>query len=545
MFFLFANLDLWEQMVDTEQTHSFDDIQKFLTIYPSWPLEKKVIEKGEAYITTKTTTKKAMAWFRKYKPKSLKAHEVYIHHLPEPKKAQHIRHIWQTRTMTFADQSEWYQKYKKHLNRKAHLRRLDFLYTNKQNNDLENYSVMVHKFKQNAQFRHACLLKDSNLKLHKHPSRGEVLSYIQYLRLNGRFKEIYKLLKDFKRDQNTFAQEWAYERLRIAKEFVQIKKYKEAYEILDKGPLRNSHLQNDIVIFKIDIGYHLLGYRKKIIQPLKLVYQYSKNPSSKSYSAYYLGTILKDNEWLKKSACYPTTYFGQKSLKKLKLKSPPFIRAVKFNKQNDLTRALFSLDTSDSEVLKLFIFAVMKRDIKKLDQAASFIEVVSQKFGPPFSLWANLACQQKFAKTPKLRCLYPKLKGIKDPLSLAIIRQESLFDPNARSCANALGYMQLIPKTACKYAEYQATEEDILKPDNNVKWGQKYLCALKGIYNKNTILILCDYNAGDFNVVKWLTVYGDPKKISEEKFIALIPFKETKHYVKQVLANQAVYKELM
>ncbi|USO01979.1 MAG: transglycosylase SLT domain-containing protein [Alphaproteobacteria bacterium] len=545
MLLLFANLALWKEMTDPNVTHSFKDIQAFLDKYPRWPREKKVVEKGEVYITTKTPSAKALGWFRKYKPISLQAHAVYIHHLPKHKKAQHIRHIWQTTCMTLDEQMEWYKKYLTYLNRKAHLRRLDFLYVTKQSNMLSAYGLLVSKFKRNAKFRHDCLEKKPRIKLLKTPSRGETLAYLHHLRSKGRFDDIYLILRNFKHDQNTFAQQWAYERLRLAKELVQKKRPREAYEILDKGPLRGSHLQNDVVIFKIEIGYHLLGYRKKLVKPLQYIYARSGNPSSKSYAAYYLGMIQNDTEWFKKATSYPTTYFGQKALKRLKLKSPPFMIATKFTKQTDLIKALFALDTSDPEVLKEFIFAVMRRDVNTLDQAAAFIEKVDQKFGPPFTLWAGLYAQMRFSKTPKLKCLYPTLPGVKSPFYLGIIKQESLFDPRARSCANALGYMQLIRKTACKYAGYAATEEEILDPKNNLEWGGRYICALKDIYNHSVVLMLCDYNAGDFNVKKWVDIYGDPKKISEEKFIALIPFKETKHYVKQVLANQEVYKELM
>jgi soluble lytic murein transglycosylase len=131
---------------------------------------------------------------------------------------------------------------------------------------------------------------------------------------------------------------------------------------------------------------------------------------------------------------------------------------------------------------------------------------------------------------------------------LALIRQETEFDPTAVSGPGAMGLMQLMPGSA-RIAAQQAGlpyRPEALTTDTfyNMQLGMTEFSAHLRQWNGSYILTAAAYNAGDGNVRKWLDTYGDPRSPTTDPidWIESIPFGETRNYVQRVLDNMEVYR---
>lgn len=133
-----------------------------------------------------------------------------------------------------------------------------------------------------------------------------------------------------------------------------------------------------------------------------------------------------------------------------------------------------------------------------------------------------------------------------DPLlTFAIIKAESNFNRNIKSKSGAIGLMQLMESTALEEAEEVNQEivvtESLYNPEINIKIGTKYYAKLIKKYNNNMLLALAAYNAGIGNVDKWIQE-GIIKEDGSD--IENIPFKETNNYVRKIVRDYKIYKQL-
>ena len=132
-----------------------------------------------------------------------------------------------------------------------------------------------------------------------------------------------------------------------------------------------------------------------------------------------------------------------------------------------------------------------------------------------------------------------------DPLLvLSVMREESTFDPGAKSRAGALGLMQLMPQTAFhlnRNLHLKITNTShVWNIKNNIHIGAFYLSILVKKFGSYAYA-LAAYNAGEERVKKWIQK-GNYKSIDE--FIEDIPYSETRDYVKRVMTTLFEYKRV-
>ena len=134
------------------------------------------------------------------------------------------------------------------------------------------------------------------------------------------------------------------------------------------------------------------------------------------------------------------------------------------------------------------------------------------------------------------------------PINLiyGIMRQESLYNPACYSSASAIGLMQIIPSTGYYIAGhtgcYNFTPSMLYDKHINISFGSYYLKTLLEQFDGKKYLAIASYNAGPGAVAYWKK--NILKNYNMPLFIELIPFNQTRTYVKRVLANYYVYNSL-
>lgn len=127
-----------------------------------------------------------------------------------------------------------------------------------------------------------------------------------------------------------------------------------------------------------------------------------------------------------------------------------------------------------------------------------------------------------------------------------IIRQESIFKQEARSKAGAMGLMQLMPSTASYLARKLGLDlnsrTEVFDVDMNTSLGTAYLREMLDTFDGNYMLATAAYNAGPGRAKRWA---AERECLPADLWVELIPFTETRTYVKRVLFYTAVFESLL
>jgi soluble lytic murein transglycosylase len=185
--------------------------------------------------------------------------------------------------------------------------------------------------------------------------------------------------------------------------------------------------------------------------------------------------------------------------------------------------------------------------------AAALAEVASQAGEADISY--RLAVNH-LAPTPRaMRWGYPqafsellwpvaKSVGVDPYFVLAVMRRESAFKPRARSAAAAYGLLQMIEPTAERLATVAGVSRTISQylpePAVNIELGAYYLSLLQGRFGEPA-LVLAAYNAGPKAVTAWTEARAG---LPLDEFVETIPYRDTRHYVKNVITDWAVYRHI-
>ncbi len=214
---------------------------------------------------------------------------------------------------------------------------------------------------------------------------------------------------------------------------------------------------------------------------------------------------------------------------------------------------LEELDTDDGKPEKVLVKALMLHASGRWLDAVRSYDSLPRSFRNSLPVgFERILFPRRYTET--IQTLAKSL-DVDPDFVFSIIRQESVFNPMARSPAGALGLMQLMPQTAKVEAkrlrkEYLPQAErnqlkqlanstyNLLVPDTNLKIGIHHVRTLIDLY-QSPVYVLTAYNASPTATKRWMNTIPTGDVLS---FIEKIPYKETRAYVKLVLRNYFYFK---
>jgi soluble lytic murein transglycosylase len=171
----------------------------------------------------------------------------------------------------------------------------------------------------------------------------------------------------------------------------------------------------------------------------------------------------------------------------------------------------------------------------------SIVNSRSERVGAQISAAATLypaPYREAILSTSRARKLDPRFV-------LAIIRQESVFKPQAKSPSGARGLLQLTIDAAQKYAPgaglSNVRESELYRPETSIQVGGEYLADLTRMFPNLLEAVAASYNGGEDNVARWVK---RAKQKDPGVFTSEVGFDETKAYVQKVMANYRAYRQL-
>lgn len=136
-------------------------------------------------------------------------------------------------------------------------------------------------------------------------------------------------------------------------------------------------------------------------------------------------------------------------------------------------------------------------------------------------------------------------RGLDPYLVMGLIRQESAFNPNARSVVGASGLMQIMPATGRELGQKLLTvfsDKRLTDPEVNITLGTYYLKQLINLLNGEVELAVAGYNGGPYRIKRWREAN---RRQPLDEFLEGMPLSETRNYVKRVTLLHASYARFL
>lgn len=563
----------------------FAPIAQFIESNPNWPRMSRLQRTAEASIGARDDDVTVIDWFQRYPPLSgagAIAHLAALTALGRSAEAQAlVPQYWRDLDFTRDQDKRYHRKYAKHLAKADHLTRLDRLIWDNRYWPARRMLPRVEKPQAAlGRARLALLRREGGVDgaIARVPASLRDAPGLQYERLRwrrrkGKDQSARELLIGAP-TLDAYQERWALERLILARRAILNGHYSEARRLVAPHDLTRGARFAEVEFLAGWISLTFLNEPEAAYKNFVRLYDGVGYPISRARGAFWAGQAAEaanDEEnslrWWRVAAEFPATFYGQQAIAALGNTSvaipftspqkptgtldslePELVRVVRLlhhHQQRPLIKPFLRKLTLLSKTLEQR-FAVIQlanevdqpheaiRTAKRVAQLDNVIPISSYPFLPFENSAGSTAKQQRDA-----------------PLVLALIRQESAFDPRAVSTAGARGMMQLMPATAKKVARAAGQPYSRARllddPRYNIQLGTAYLDTMMLRFDHTPALALAAYNAGPGRVNRWIRQIGDPRtgEIDLIDWIESIPFGETRNYVQRVLESETVYRELL
>ena len=579
------NLVNWMYLIDPQSGASFNEYFIFIKNNKDWPRINRIKYLAEHKINFDNNSPSSIIeYFNNNPPLSgfgrLRLAEAFLENNQSEKAKNLVKDGFKDAELSKNDLRYFSKIFKKFLTQQDYVLRADyFAYEAKYQDLRDTIEYLNADYQKLYNARAALFTKRSADNLiaqvpqYLKEDPGLIYDRIKWRRKKSRFDEALTLINLSASDSLERNQYLAKERLSIARDKIQDKEFKTAYEILKDHRLKDG---SDYAEIEWHLGWLALSFMN---QPdLALGHFLRMNaavsyPISKARAAFWIGKTYKKlgqtnqaNTWFKTGSQYGTTFYGQLSHKEIDEKKFLINNSFKFSeekyeefkKNNPLAKSVVVLkELNRTKYTKDILRHLGDVDQNKTAEEISMAGVLAQEI-ERYDFAIQIAKNASYKNLNFLEISYPRIevpqqikdqKILDDSVILSLIRQESEFDTSATSRVGAKGLMQIMPATArllSKVTNIDFSREKLTRDkDYNLALGSYYISDLDDLFGSH-YLAFAAYNAGPNRVEKWIKTFGDPrrKQIDAIDFIELIPFHETRNYVQRVSENINVYEYL-
>ncbi|WP_132517288.1 lytic transglycosylase domain-containing protein [Rhizobium sp. BK376] len=398
---------------------------------------------------------------------------------------------------------------------------------------------------------------------------GYLFARIEYLRRQDQYDDAAALLRQMPRDRAALVNpsQWWDEQRIISRGLMDQGEFKAAYNVVDSNVATSA---SDIGEAEFHAGWYALrGLQNGAAAEthFRKILDVSKGPISMSRAWYWLGRSAeaggpgKAADFYVKAAGYPSTFYGQLAAEKLGRRTldvtypTPTPDDRQHFQSREAVQAISRLEAAGYGWRADALYRALAQQLQSPGEIAILAARAERAGNHQLSLQVGKIAYSRGIDVAALA--FPigvipdnaNISGSGKALAYAIARQESAFNPEAVSAANARGLLQLLPKTAKAVADRHgiAYSANKLTQDAgyNATLGAHYLGEQIDAFGGSYILTFVAYNAGPNKVPNWISRYGDPRGKSLDDvidWIERIPFPETRNYVQRVMENYQVYK---
>jgi soluble lytic murein transglycosylase len=270
------------------------------------------------------------------------------------------------------------------------------------------------------------------------------------------------------------------------------------------------------------------------------------------------GDPIAAQAFYSEGARYITTFYGQLAAEKVGVKTlvlgkDPVITAAdrtRFEGRDVIRAARVLAQIGARDTFKVFVLAT-DDTLPTAAEEALLVDLARSYGDQDLAMRAvRTAAQRGFILPERGYPLLPAPSvpgGAETAFVFSITRQESNFDPSARSAPGARGMMQLMPATAAYTARRLGEPYSIdrlFDADYNMRLGAKNLGMMIDTFGGSYLMAAAAYNAGPGRPTEWITACGDPRGGGTDPldYIECIPFSETRNYVMRTLETTMVYR---
>ncbi|MER2519092.1 MAG: lytic transglycosylase domain-containing protein [Bdellovibrionales bacterium] len=555
---------------------SFQEMASFIDRNPAWPNIKGILMIAEQKMPASMSADQIVSWFAKHPPVTLSGFANAVEALNATGHGQNagdlIRARWVEGDFAPNDLAAFYDSYGRSLGPDICWARMDRLTWKGDESGVRALSFCANEgMRATATARLALAQQRANAPalLANVPDEwrndpGLIFERLRWHVRNDNDDDALPLLAQ-QSNAAAYQDKWWEQRNILARRMIERKDYARAYALAAQHGTNDSKQVTQAEFMAGWLALRFLNMPAEARGHFEVLTNAARTPVTRARGAYWLGRACEalgdaaaTQQAYETAATFSATFYGQLAEARIAPNAqiratpeptiPAHFRADFYNRDN--IRAIEALrNIGQSDRVRAFFRAASDAATQRAEFAL-LTEVAYRIDRPDLAIEAAKAANQKniLVTAGGFPLLDHHLPTRPDPaFTHAVIRQESMFNADAKSPAGARGLMQLMPGTAkgiAKKIGLNFKEKNLHDPEYNLKLGTSFIQHQLDAFDGSYILTLAGYNAGPRRVRDWMESIGDPRDpaVDPIDWIEMIPVYETRNYVQRILENLQIYR---